>query len=599
MAKLQDYKIQNFDGGLVVNKGDYELNKNEFVNTLNLDLEEKGKVKRRRGIQEYCQTSTQVLGASYSWYQQTAGSPPTHYHFAVGRSVGGAGADLYRVNSTYLTVAAAVGDTTLTVGNNGGLAASGTLEINGDLIAYTGKSGGTGLTGVSGILVAHPAFSLVNQFGTAISAAVDSRPTVYFASLNNLLIINGFAGTKGTFDGVTFTTIADDDQPAGIFATNWRDRIWVAGDSSTNGADTRNGDPRRVSFSDEGDATSWDLNNFFDVEDERGESITGLQNGIDKLLIFKTNSIWSYDELNLIRSIDGIGAYSHKVVQKIGNLFYTFCPTGVYVTNGSTVKKISDPIEKYIRSFAPQHDTTRGRVVINTFAGKYDDKYYLYIGDITDPETLSDVVLIYDTIRQNWTVHDSYTNLNDFASLTSIGNGDANDATGSFRPQDLETLFASDDSNQYFRLFDNRFLDNQATRTYRGGDILGNMKANSVGNPISTVLETGWIDFGSDEWKKIGSIMMVVERGNLQLSYQMDHGRTKTDWISLGYFQAGIHTKKLRIDSVKGYNFNEGYRIKIRVTSNSLEVNDILNSIIVRDIETTDKVIYAEYDGQR
>ena len=121
------------------------------------------------------------------------------------------------------------------------------------------------------------------------------------------------------------------------------------------------------------------------------------------------------------------------------------------------------------------------------------------------------------------------------------------------------------------------------------------MKTNSTGDPVSTILETPWHTLGTLDWKKIGRIRCGVEMGNWHISYRVDHGNKQSDWFSLGNFQQGITTKKLRIDSQRGYNLNEGYRIKIKATSNSLEIIDILNFISIEEIETMDKVIYAEY----
>lgn len=595
MAKINDYVINDFSGGLVTNKSDFEMNKNEFVKTLNCDLEERGKLKRRRGMQQVGQALDQVIDDSYSWYQVTLGGAPTHYHFVFGRSSGGAGSDFSRLFSTYLTVAAATTDITLTVADNGDLAASGSVTINGDVIAYTSKVGATGLAGVTGILTAHPAFSLVNQFTEVVATAgVDTRSGVFFAILNNLLFVNGLV-SNFTFDGATATIIGDADEPSGLFAVNFRDRVYVAGGGGADASGTRNGDPRRVSFSDAGDSTSWDINNFFDVEDERGEPITGLRETANNLLIFKTNSIWVYNESELIQGSWLVGAYNNRVIQKFGNSFITFCPNGVFETNGVSSQKISDPIDDYLRQFTATHDTTNGRVVVNTFSGQFKDKYYLYIGNITEPETLTDVVLVWDTVRRNWTIHDGYTNLVAFSSLKSFGEGTAALATGRFKPHDYESLFASDTGNRYFRLFENRFLDAQATRTYRGGDIIGSMKTNSLGSAVSTVLETPWLTLGTLSWKKMARIRATVEQGNFQISYRLDQGNKQTDWVSLGNFQQGTTVKKLRIDSQKGYNLNEGYRIKLKATSNSLEIIDILNLIAIEDNESVDKIIYAEY----
>ena len=127
---------------------------------------------------------------------------------------------------------------------------------------------------------------------------MDTRAGAYFSVLNNVLFINGRSGSA-TFDGSMISAVSDADEAAGIFATNYRERIYVAGSGVADGAGTRNGSPIRVSFCDAGDSTSWDINNFFDVEDDIGEMITGLQEMNDRILIFKRNSVFSYDEVKL------------------------------------------------------------------------------------------------------------------------------------------------------------------------------------------------------------------------------------------------------------------------------------------------------------
>lgn len=595
MAKLNDFIIDDFSGGLVTNKADHQMNKNEFKNTLNIDLDERGKAKRRMGIQQYGTTQSGTIDHSFIYRRITAGTYTQRRHLIIDRA---ASSTLYEVVGNYTTAAVATSDTTITVGSTGLFAASGTIEINGDLIAYTGLGGGgITFTGCSGILRAHPAFSAVNQIQSVGSLATDTRVGAYSAILGNLAFICGRAGTNNiTFDGTTIAAVSDADAPAGVFATTYRNRIYVAGGNTANASGTRNGSPIRISFSDAGDATSWDLNNFFDVEDDNGEEISGLAVLNDNLLIFKPSSIFAYDEIQLKQTIRDVGAWSHRCIQKINGLLYTFGPTGVYVTNGLSATKISDPVQEYIKGFRPQFDTVIGRFVTNTFAGKYKDKYYLYIGNITEPETLSDVVLVYDTIRKNWTVYDGFTGFAHLGSFTSFNRGqEANSSAGGTTTQHGEALFAGDSSGRYFRLFESRFLDNQATRTQRGGDLIANLIANSTGNALSTVIETQYHFSGSASWKKFGMITAVVDQGDFMISYRLDQGKRETNWISLGNFQNGITTKKLRIESERGFNNNEGYRIALRITSNSADVIGKLNAVIIKDIESLDKKENFEY----
>lgn len=571
--KLQDFIISNFNGGLVKNKSDLEMARNEFKNTLNLDLDEVGKIKRRKGICQCGDTKSGIFDESFVFLRHTDGQAPMAYHLVIDRASDGT---LYRVIENYTTLALTTASTVITMGNIGGFAASGTVEINGDLIAYTGTSGAT-LTGVTGILKSHPAYSEVRQLSSIGATGVDTRAGAYFSVLNNLCFINGRVGSA-TYDGSTVSAVADADEPNAIFATNFRERIYLAGSAATSG------DPRRVFFSDAGDSTSWDANNYFDVEDDRGEPVTGFKEGENVLLIFKTNSIFMYDEVQLKQTVWNVGAYHHKVIQKINDTIFTFCPTGVWKTNGYSAKKISQPVEKYLRLFKPDYDQIAGKLVTNCFAGQFGDKYLLYVGSIPDPDdettTLSDVVLVYDTLKNNWTVYDSFTSFSHFGSFKNFGYGQlSNSVAGGSTMQSGECLFAGNTGGKYYRLFDGRFYDNQATRSYRGGDYIPNLISNSVGNPISTVLETKFYEVGNPgTLKTFGFLELLIDQGEFNVAYKLDKGDTITDWISLGVFSPSLKKKRLKD--------NKGYKVAFKITSNTLDTLSTLNGIILKGIET-------------
>ncbi|KKK69250.1 hypothetical protein LCGC14_2935920, partial [marine sediment metagenome] len=357
---------------------------------------------------------------------------------------------------------------------------------------------------------AHPSRSLVQQI-VSIGTGTDTQLGAYVSQLSNVLFISGRAGSKTlASDGSTISSLLSPG-PAGLFATNFRDRIYVAGSGKTNAATTRNGGRTRVSFSAAGNATDWSsfATDFFDVEDDRGEMITGLKEFADNLFVFKMNSMFSYDEITLQQRLFDVGAYNHRVIQKIDKLIYTFCPQGVFVTDGNTAKKISEPITRFIENFHPIFDTDLGRVVLNTYSGKYKQKYYLYMNQTElDGTTKKDVILVYDTIRKNWTVHDNFPLFTHFGSLNGFHTGQTISSTaGVFQP--TESFFGGDSSGHYFKMFDNRYLDNEISRGIQGGDIIPNLleeSTNILGLPLSTVLETPFYDLGSPIWKTIGYI---------------------------------------------------------------------------------------------
>lgn len=585
MPALKDKIIQDFTGGLVTNRSDQLLQDNELKNSMNLDLDEKGRLKRRRGIQQWGTTQSGIIDDSVFVQINTAGSTPTTFHLMVDRA---GTSKIYRIRGSYNSGKIAVGDATIPVISDGIFAASGKVEINGDIIDYSSIAGGA-LAGVTNIGRAHPAFSSVNQtLDTSAAATPDTRSGVYFSVINNVLYIQGRVGGV-TFDGSTYAVTGDADEPDGLFVTNYRDRLYTAG-SGTNGI---NGSTIRVAFSEAGSATDWGDNtvNFFDVEDDRGESITGLREMNDVLLIFKLNSLFSYDEVQLKQRLWNVGAYNNKVVQRIGEDLFTFCPQGVFVTNGASAQNISEPVKKYLDGFQPSYDSTVGRVVDNCFAGTFDNKYILYLGDIQEPDINTDVVLVYDTINNNWTVHDGYENITHFASLAGFNGGSVQSGAGTTVGQSKESIFVGDTGGKYFRLYENRFFDNQSTRTQRGGDIFGNMMSDSLGGSVQTVAETKFIPIGDEptQWATLDRIAVLTERGTFQVSYKLDRGEHGgfTDWISLGDFKTSITTRKLK------HNMRQGYRIAFKVTTSERDTINIFNGIILKGREIIDKEVYG------
>lgn len=583
MAKLTDLTVMDFSGGLVTNKSDIRMQNNEFKDTLNFEFDEDGKAKQRRGMVKT--GNTLALGAdiagSFLFQIEDLGNPNTQYHILLDVA---ANATIYILNGAYLTTAVALTDTTVVSNDNTEFTASGNLEINGDDIGYTGRSGIGTFTGATGIGKVHANRSLVHQWESLGSSNVNTNLGVYFALLNNLLFINGVDGSA-TFNGVTSSAVSDADEPTALFATNYRERIYVAGSGQENGVGTRNGSPKRVSFSNAGDATAWDLNDFFDVEEERGEMITGLREHNDRLNIFKMNSVFLYDEVQLKQVSYNIGAYNHFVVQKIDNLLYTFCPRGIFVTNGVSFKPIWYPIKKYIQGFHPIYDTNSGRIVTNCFAGQYQGKYYLFLDQTQLPDgTISeDVVLVYDTVKKNWTVFNGYTNFTHFANLSGFHKyNNLNLGANTPVPQVREKFFAGDPDGQYWMMFENRYLDNSANRTPRGGDVIPSLLLVN-GSSTPCTLETRLFDWGLPHaWKKFGYVTAYVESGDFTVSYRIDKGDYLTDWKPLGLLKNNIHNS-LRIPREN----NEGYRISLMFTSNSQNFLATLNGFSIRDSVTS------------
>lgn len=574
MPAINDFAITTFNG-LHKNKSDYQMKEGEMKNLLNINIDEIGRAIRRNGYQQFGDTiSGKIIDDSYTYITALQFA----YHLLISRETNGV---LYKVGGNYTTSAVAVGATTITVANNSFFSASGTVEINGDNISYTGTSGTDTLTGVTGVSRAVPAFSAVHQVQSIGNTGVNTSSGAYFTTLNGVCVITGRSG-GATFDGTSITAISDADEAEGIFGVSYRDRLFVAG----SGSGGTNAAMNRVSYSDAGDATSWTSTNFFDVEDETGEIITGLKESSDYLFIWKLNSIFRYDEVQLKQSVWGVGAYNNKVIQRIGGRFYTFCPSGVWITTGFSAKKISEPIERYIKTFRPKYDSAK-RVITNCFSGQHFNRYYLYIDKCIEPDTgeiLSNVVFVYDAENGLWTIYDGFVAFTHFNYQVVWHTGSLSNSTvGGSTSQVGPSLFGGDTTGMYWKLFDGRFLDNETTRTMRGDDFIGDAisdisESAVVEDPINTVIETPFYSLKAPQWwKKIMYLRIFIEKGEFDVSYRLDKGDHITDWISLGNFSGTNQRKQLKE--------KEGFRIALKITGYSKHTLSSLNGFVIEDID--------------
>jgi len=567
MTKLADYPITDFSGGVRNDRSDFQKRDNEVNKLINFDVDDIGRLTKRLGSQQFGTTGAGSIGNSIYWEKQTAGATPSAFHLVNNNA---STAKIYNIVGTQLDGAVAAGATSIKVVDVGLFAGSGTIEIDGDLITYSGTSGGDTFTGCgASVTSAHVTDAPVHQFVDLTGTSVNGTIGVYYATLNNLLFINGRAGSS-TFDGSTMTAVGDADEPNGVFATVYRQRVYLIDSGAAGGV------PIRVYRSDAGDATSWTATEFFDVEDKRGEVPTGqIVTSSDELLIFKRNSFFSYNEVNLKQRDDTTGAYNHEVIQEINGLIYTFCPAGIFVTNGLSSKLISDPVKDWIKDFIPIRDTTIGRVVTNTFATVYKNKYILYVGDVITPGSYSDVALVYDTKTKKWTVYSDLTNLTHLRGLSTFKAGN--------NPQGFEQLFGGTSDAKYFRFFSKKYREQAASGSSiifeTDGDIHKDF-ISDTGVLISSYGETRYYDLKTPGWiKEFGSLRVIGESAGFTLAYKIEGRKGETSWKPLGTTERINQCFAIPKEDI-------GYRIKFRISHDSTVFNPTLNALILEDAKT-------------
>jgi len=280
-----------------------------------------------------------------------------------------------------------------------------------------------------------------------------------------------------------------------------------------------NASARRVSFSNRGDGTTWTTaSDFFDVDDQRGQSITDFEVYKDILGIFKTSSIFTYDEIELKQRVPHVGAYNHKVVQEIEGLLYTFCPSGIYETNLFSARQIGEPVREYWENFFPVYDTVSNRIVTNTFSWQFEGRYFVFLGSVTEPNIGSSVVLEYDTKTKSWTVHNGgYTNWLVAHRVEQFQFGDWFNRAFNIHP----AVFAGDSDGKVWRVYENHYQDGNTPPAVHGGDIFQDL-VSDTGSVVSAFVETGLYDLSYPKlYKTFKNLRVFAEQGQWTFEYRV------------------------------------------------------------------------------
>ena len=412
----------------------------------------------------------------------------------------------------------------------------------------------------------------------------------YLINFTNIFFFTGAANTWAHIDNNDAETVTDvsGTQIGALTTAVYRDRLYSIG---AGGATFL---ARRIYYSNLGVGTTFTTaNDFFDVNDDKGEYPVGLYTLNDYLWIFKPNSIFRYNQTELKQTQYGVGAWNQRVIGERNGLMYIFGPAGVYVTNGLEVKNIGEPVRQYWENFTPTFEGTGdNRAVVNTFATVYNDKYLLYIGDVSRPESLSDVVLVYDILSEKWEVYDGFTDFSFLKKISFLQYGDAGNVG-----QRMEVLLGGADftsNGRIYRFFENRYLDGSATSsqshpwigngsvvapTVRGSDIFQDLVANSGGNAINASFDTKMYHFNLPQTKKkVKKLHVLAENPGFTISWrsEKDDGRI-TPFVPLGTTDKTHHIFPLP-------NESEGYRLGLRVSFSDPNFRGTLNGFIFEDI---------------
>lgn len=346
-------------GGLNDNLSQLEISDNEATAIQNVIFDNGGALVKRYGFTNITGTTTPAfkLGANVTgvpgiaYYQKADGS---RYLFAVGN------------NSAQAT------------------GYSKTIDASGGVPTGAWTSQGTGnLPG-----------SFTNNQLVTFSVAENTLVMTVSGSSSNTTYPAAWQATGNVY---TFTT--DADCPKAKYNVYHKNILFVAGDPSR---------PSRVSFSDlTNGITTWVATDFFDLDTNNGQYITGFLSAFGNLYIFENNSIWmlsgtNRDDFSLQKMVDNVGTLSQQSIAVVNNnIFFITSQNDVAVYDGNfSIKFISSKI----RNTIGQNNFNRAQQALGlAFSSyRYKDLDY-YAAESTIGSAFNNQVLLFDTYREAWT----------------------------------------------------------------------------------------------------------------------------------------------------------------------------------------------------
>lgn len=139
--------------------------------------------------------------------------------------------------------------------------------------------------------------------------------------------------------------------------------------------------------------------NYFDVNTNNSDVITGIAENDSKILVFKRRSLYRFDG-NSERQVKGVpGTTSHRSIANVSSYTFYFHETGIWRYGGLTSELASRAIQDYIDGMDPAF---YGSVVGWTVG---NDIYRVYIGNVNNADknlVVPNCILDYDTATQSW-----------------------------------------------------------------------------------------------------------------------------------------------------------------------------------------------------
>jgi hypothetical protein len=258
---------------------------------------------------------------------------------------------------------------------------------------------------------------------TGISTSWDTYATSIPSMINYLgktFIVGYKSGTtflpNATIKATTFSTSDTDitNMPQGKFIVRYKDLLYVLY-AKVSGSVY----PSRAYYCDEptNEAITWNnlLTTFVEFGYDDGDEITGGAEAFDRLIVFKHNSMWKYDESNRSKIAD-IGCDSHRSIVNINGVLYWTNRQGAWRWMGGMPELISARAQEFF-------DAVDQESFLNQIGVQYNEsEYRVFLGDVTvNNYTYENAWYCFNTTREKCYIRCTYDEVKSASTYIESG----------------------------------------------------------------------------------------------------------------------------------------------------------------------------------
>jgi hypothetical protein len=320
-------------------------------------------------------------------------------------------------------------------------------------------------------------------------------------------------------DGTNLTNM-----PQGKYICRYRDLIYVL-----NAYTSATSYPTRAYYNDEitAGAITWTpATKFVEFGYDDGDEITGGVDAYDRLIVFKHNTMFKYDESQVIE-IPGIGCDSARSIKKIGATPYWYNKKGFYRWNGGDTPQL---ISRKIQPFIDAMNQNTPEIVI---AGEHEFEYRAYIGTnlTVDGIIYNNVWFCFNTLTEKCYIRCAYNTCRSCSSFQEAG---------------VKRCYFGDDNGYVYKF--NTKVDGIYADAY--------YDSSTPGQEIDAFFIPRTIDYGVPEIKKQANKITVFSKNCQGLKFAIDKDMVGT------FEEKGGQVLKKNIDSIDINAEANRYRIK-------------------------------------